>query len=393
MFTAFLWFPYRSLFILELGASKELLGGLLMLETVTQFLTQLPGGILADRLGRRRVIVYSSLFRIAAPIIFFFSTHWVHTAPGIILNSLAMLGMPAINALIAESLTLQRRGAGLAVYRMITWMPMIITSLLGGIIMDYYGIIQGMQLCFFASLLVSIISTIMRWKFRTETLELTPISGEVASDQRRSLNEWFTQQFRMIPREMWILIVIASISGFAMRVVFSFMVVYSVEIIGLTTTEWGLLGTVVSLISTVLTIPAGSLTDRIGRKPCIIISRILSPISIMGFTVASNFWQLSIFRAMSGAAQGFGGIVWGVMGGPAWQALVADVTPPKNRGRMMGMMGTISGIVGTPASWIGGYMYDNISPNLPFQTSFLLDLVGTGLFIAFIKEPKKPEVH
>jgi MFS family permease len=233
----------------------------------------------------------------------------------------------------------------------------------------------------------------MRWKFLTETLELTPISGEVAQDQTRSLHEWFTQQLGMIPQEMWILIVIASISGFAMRVVFSFMVVYSVEIIGLTTTEWGFLGTVVSLISTVLTLPAGSLTDRIGRKPCIIISRILSPISILGFTVASTFWQLSIFRAMSGAAQGFGGIVWGVMGGPAWQALVADVTPPKNRGRMMGMMGTISGIVGTPASWIGGYMYDNISPNLPFQISFLLDLVGTGLFIAFIKEPKKPEIH
>ena len=31
MFTAFLWWPYRSLFILELGATKELLGMLLML--------------------------------------------------------------------------------------------------------------------------------------------------------------------------------------------------------------------------------------------------------------------------------------------------------------------------------------------------------------------------
>jgi len=60
MFTAFLWFPYRSLFILELGATKELLGVLLMLETIGQVIFQLAGGILADRLGRRRVIVYSS---------------------------------------------------------------------------------------------------------------------------------------------------------------------------------------------------------------------------------------------------------------------------------------------------------------------------------------------
>ena len=101
MFTAFLWFPYRSLFILELGATKELLGILLMLETLGQIIFQLTGGILADRIGRRRIIVYSSFFRIASPILFLFSTHWTHLAPGMILNSAAMLGMPAINALIA----------------------------------------------------------------------------------------------------------------------------------------------------------------------------------------------------------------------------------------------------------------------------------------------------
>jgi hypothetical protein len=35
MFTAFLWWPYRSLYILELGASTELLGMLLMVETAS----------------------------------------------------------------------------------------------------------------------------------------------------------------------------------------------------------------------------------------------------------------------------------------------------------------------------------------------------------------------
>ena len=127
MFTAFLWFPYRSLYILELGATKELLGMLLMLETVGQIIFQLPGGILADRFGRRRIIVYSSFFRIASPIIYMFSTHWTHMAPGMILNSAAMLGVPAVNALIAESLPLKSRSAGYAAYRMVTWMPMIVT--------------------------------------------------------------------------------------------------------------------------------------------------------------------------------------------------------------------------------------------------------------------------
>jgi hypothetical protein len=34
-------------------------------------------------------------------------------------------------------------------------------------------------------------------------------------------------------------------------------------------------------------------------------------------------------------------------------------------------------------------MYDNISPALPFNTSFVLDVNGTIIFVTLLKEPKK----
>jgi MFS family permease len=171
MFTAFLWWPYRSLFILELGATKELLGMLLMLETVSRLLFQLPGGVMADRLGRRRLIVYSSILRAGTPLILLFSTHWTHLAPGIVLSSAGSLGMPAVSALIAESLPEGSRGSGFAAYRTVTWMPMIVTSLVGGVLMDYYGVVRGVRLVLIASLAVSILSMFMRWRFIEETMK------------------------------------------------------------------------------------------------------------------------------------------------------------------------------------------------------------------------------
>ena len=390
MFTAFLWWPYWSLFILELGATKELVGILQMIETVTQLVCQLPGGILADRFGRRKLIVYGSIFRVASPIIYILSTNWTHIAPGLFIGSFAMLGLPAMNALMAESLPMVSRGAGLSAYRAVTWMPMIITGLLGGVIMDTYGVVQGVKLCVSATLIVSIFSVILRWRFLTETLDMT--RNKVDEGKKEASNEdGVLQQLRTLPREIWILTVVAALSGFAIRLVMSFMVVYAVEVVGLTNTQWGLIGTAVSLISTVLTIPGGILADRIGRKPCITVSRILSPISTLGFTFSANFWHLLSVRVIGGVAQGFGGTVWGLMGGPVWQALVADVTPPDRRGKMIGIIGTISGIVSTPASWVGGYMYDNISPALPFQTSFVINAVGSIIFIALLKEPEKSE--
>jgi len=388
MFTAFLWWPYRSLFFLELGATKELLGKLLMIETIAQIVFQLPGGILADRLGRRRLIVFSSVFRIASPVVFLLSTHWTHTAPGLILSSAGMLGLPAINALIAESLPLESRGSGFAAYRTITWMPMIVTSLLGGIFMDHYGVLRGVRLCLSAMLVVSIVSLLLRWKFLEETLDMTK-NVEEKREMKAPREGKFTQGLLTLPREVWVLTAVAALSGFAMRVVWSFMVVYAVEVVGVTKTQWGFISTVMSVIMTALMIPGGILADRIGRKPCIVISRIFSPLSTIGFTFSSNFGHLMLTNAVGGLAQGFGGLTYGPMGGPVWQALVADVTPPEDRGRMMGLMGSIVGVVSTPASWVGGYMYDNISPALPFQTSFALDVIATIVFVAFFKEPDK----
>ena len=390
MFTAFLWWPYRSLFILELGATKELLGMLLMVETVSQVVFQLPGGILADRLGRRKVIIFSSLFRVAAPAVYLLSTHWTHIAPGLVLNSAGMISIPAINALIAESLPLERRSSGFAAYRTVTWMPMIVTSLLGGIFMDHYGVVRGVRLCLIAMLIISVASTLVRWRYIMETLEAPEVKQEDPRQRTRSARE-IVQGLGEMPREVWVLTVVAALSGFAMRTVWSFMVVYAVEVIGLTKTQWGLIGTFVSVISTVLTIPGGVLADRIGRKPCITASKVLGPLSTIGFVLSTDFWHLALARSVGGVAQGFGGMVWGTMGGPVWQALVADCTPPEERGRMMGLMGSIAGIASTPASWVGGYLYDNISPRLPFQLSFALDALSAAIFVACFREPPRSQ--
>jgi MFS family permease len=387
MFTAFLWWPYRSLYILELGASTELLGMLLMVETFSQLVFQLPGGILTDRLGRRKVIIYSSILRTAAPFVYLLSTYWSHVAPGLILNSAGMIGIPAINALIAESLPEERRSSGFAAYRTVTWMPMIVTNLLGGVLMDHYGVVRGVRLCLTAMLLVSAASTLIRWRYIRETLERVDERRDAPRPPRK-MGEVVRGLGRM-PREIWILTAVAALSGFAMRTVWSFMVIYATEVVGLTKTQWGLIGSLVSVISTVLTLPTGVLADRFGRKPLITVSKVLGPISTIGFTLSTNFWGLTIFRSLNGIAMGFGGTVWGPMGGPVWQALVADCTPPEERGRMMGLMGSIASIVSTPASWIGGYLYDNVSPKLPFKLSFVLDAMSTAIFIALFREPKK----
>jgi len=44
-----------------------------------------------------------------------------------------------------------------------------------------------------------------------------------------------------------------------------------------------------------------------------------------------------------------------------------------------------------PATWIGGALYDNISPSTPFRFSFAMDLLAIAVFIFVLKPPKEPD--
>jgi MFS family permease len=73
MFTASLWWPYWSLYIMELGATPTLLGLIFMVESAAQLIFQIPGGYLTDRLGRKSVIIFGSVFRAISPFIYVFT--------------------------------------------------------------------------------------------------------------------------------------------------------------------------------------------------------------------------------------------------------------------------------------------------------------------------------
>jgi MFS family permease len=58
------------------------------------------------------------------------------------------------------------------------------------------------------------------------------------------------------------------------------------------------------------------------------------------------------------------------------------------RGRVNGLIATINGVVASPSSWIGGYMWDTASPNSIFWLSLALGIIPT-LLLLLVQEPPK----
>ena len=383
------WRPFWTLYLKnELGASITAVGLLSTIASSERLLFQLPGGLLADRYGRRRIIVYGTALRLLPPVIYLMAGHWTHVIPALLISGAASIYMPAFNAIIADSLPETERGAGYGAYRTITSVPQIFSPVIGGIVMDSLGYREGVKIFLIISFFATIIVTYVRWRVLTETLDQDDgREVQLETKTKKSLRERANETFDL-PRSVWVMVAVAILGTFGLRLVWEFMSIYAVEIVGLTNTQLGMVQTTGGVVSTVLAMPGGMLSDRLGRKPLIMTSRLISPLTTYAITLATNFPQYYIISIVSAIGNSLGGGgMWA--GGPAWQALIADLVPREKRGTVMGTIGTVTGLVGTPSSLVGGYLWQLYSPQTPFYLSLVLGLIGTAVFTFGVKEPKR----
>jgi MFS family permease len=191
-------------------------------------------------------------------------------------------------------------------------------------------------------------------------------------------------------KNVWVMVLVAVLSAFGTRMVFSLVAIYAQDVIGLSYAQLGVVITIGGIITSTLSMPGGMLSDRIGRKPVISLSRFLTPMSMLGITLAQNFPHYLIAQATNSLSEALGGGGrMGNAGGPAWQALVADIVPKEKRATVMGTIGTITGVVAAPASLAGSWLWNNLGPVWPFRASALTGLVSVAIFMLGVKEPPR----
>lgn len=99
----------------------------------------------------------------------------------------------------------------------------------------------------------------------------------------------------------------------------------------------------------------GSLSDRHGRRPILLMSIGLGAVMLAGFAASTSLWMLFVFRSLHGV---FAANI------STAQAYIADITTPENRAKGMGMIGAALGLGFTLGPWIGGELsvYGHAAP-------------------------------
>ena len=158
--------------------------------------------------------------------------------------------------------------------------------------------------------------------------------------------------------------------------------------VGVTLLEIPLVIALFNLVYALAAVPFGSLSDRIGRVPTMLIGWFAYAFVYLGFGLASDPKLIWVLYALYG-------VYYATSEGVA-RALIADIVGVGYRGRAFGLYGTVVGIAALPASFFAGFLWDRFGSQIPFYFGASMAAIAAVLLLFFSRRlqnisPQKPK--
>jgi MFS family permease len=396
-------FPYASLYILALGGEPSQIGWINSVRPIAGLLVFPIAGYLADLAGRKRLIALTGVYSGLVILLYVVAPSWQVIALAGLLQGLAVFQFPATSAIIADSLTPENRGRGVAAMNTIAGTVATAAPYVAGALLSELDTVPGMRGLYATMMAVYLLNAGINARFLKET-------SSDSTERARSgdIVRVFREAYGGIPETIRILR--GSLLGLAGVIILSFAsnaiagpywVVYATERIGLSSTEWGLVLLIEAVLRNVAYFPAGMVVDRWGRTASMRTALLLALLTVPFFPFARGFGHVLVIRAAVALST--------ALFGPACSALLADSVPRETRGRVMAaigrgavMIGASAGGTGGPgtgylttipimvASVAGGYLYE-WNPAVPWLVALALSLVAVALALFLIRDPQRAE--
>ncbi len=392
--------PFFSLFILALGGTVQDIGVITALGGVAGLIFYPFGGYVADMKGRVKLVGFSTFAYGISYFFFAAAWNWQTLALGVFVQQLVLFYMPALNAIMADSLPVKLRGIGYATTNVIPSTIGIVVPYIGGFLIDkvFMGdIVPAMRLSYTVSGILGFFIAVIRLKWLKETMDVGDQEGVKLRDipdllKRSYLGivetlKWFSKTLRSVAVIQMVIIFFSALAG-------PYWIVRANKVVGLSVYDFGVLTLVAGAFNMLLSIPMGRLIDRFGPRRIIIATSAISPIACFLFPFCTSFTEvlgvlllLTIFNSATPNA---------------FTALMVGHIPVSKRGRVFSLMGGTAGvqlggvwmdgvllfISGTFGSLIGGFIYafDNRIPWFILSAALVCCVVLTA---KFIKDPQK----
>ena len=359
-------FPLIPLYLVTIGASAWIIGLVEGAAETTASFLKVFSGYWSDKIKKRKPFVLTGygLSTIAKPL-FAFANTWplvlfvrvfervgkgIRTAPR--------------DAIIAESADSSVRGKAYGFHRAMDGIGSISGAVIALLLLPLLGFTKIFLIAAIPGAIAVLCILFLKEKNKT-------------SEKKIKKTPSFKVSLKALPRNLKIFILVSAVFTFG-HFGYAFILLRSRNI-GLSNDTAIFLYVLFYIVYTLLIIPAGILSDKIGRKPVLIMGYILFATTAVGLIFTSHFYAILVVFVIYGV---FYAMIDGVQ-----RAFVVDLSPPELKATALGTFHTAIGLVALPGGLIAGVIWDKISPEATFIFALILTICSLLLFM-FVKNNK-----
>ncbi|MCC7371243.1 MAG: MFS transporter [Chloroflexi bacterium] len=344
---------------------------------LARFLVGLPAGLISDTFGRRYALALGGLITVAGNLLCAIAPSYL---PFLLARFIAGFGaglvITASQIMLADISTPERRGRMMATYSAVFSLAVGFGPLPGGLLADAFGLSAP----FWAYAGMGGLAAVLAWFRVPETKYLRTAMGGVSHADRPS----FWSQVRLLAvQRPFLLVCLVGFTAFFARTgaLFSLIPVLAQERIGMSPDQLGLALTAMNVAAALLTVPAGTLADRIGRKKMIVPATTMTGVSMLLFMVAPSFPGFLLACAAWSLALG--------LGQSSPEAYVADSARPGTNASTMSTFRMLSETGYVIGPFILGVIADGWGTNTALLTTAAFAMSVAALFALFAPEKRR----
>ena len=370
------WIWFLSLYVVkELHASSVELG-LIYLISLLCFTAGGFLGFMADSIGRRPVISIGTCLLSAITLLMACSTTWIEIA--LLMGVMRLIQssyMGSIMAMASESATPSRSGSALAFINLFSYAGLVPAPYLGSWLYMVYSSYQ--KLFAFGAILIAIAAIVRALTLR-ETLPKRTRPAIYMSEMKAKIS------IALKNTKLRWLVAFGGVYAFSANLtmgVYGLWILYASEVIGLSSHDIGLWGSIYQACFMATMLPAGKLIDKVGFKKALLICIPLEALASALFIHARGLAQvvaISLIDAISSSID----LV-------ALQTSIALTSPIEYRAGALSLYSSVFYGSSAPSTYVGGHLY-TYAKHMPFITSALLQALS-AILLAFLLKKQKAE--
>jgi MFS family permease len=362
------WMRFVPKYLESLGAAGLIIGLYDGLKTLLGAVYAYPGGAVVDRWGHRKGLVAFTGISIAGYLLVLLVPRW----PAVIGATFLFLAwsafsLPAMFSLVAANLSSRKYTMGIGVQSLIKRLPIVIGPLAGGVLIDRYGVVSGVQAGLVISIVLGLAAILVQRQIQDD-----PFGFEHAATSFLAVVRSFDPPLRR-------LLFSDTLVRFCERIPYAWVVIYAMDDVGISATKIGVLTAIEVIVASACYVPVAALAERYGREPFVIATFFFFTIFPLSLVFAHSFAMLVVAFAIRGLKE---------FGDSPRKALIVGYAHPEMRGRTVGAYYLIRDTFVSVGSLVGAWLW-HLGPSVNFWGAAALGAAGTAIYCATIPRRRR----